>query len=214
MEVGDIKGNKVLRWLYDAIRNGKLHCGQILTERGLSEELGVSRTPVREAFRRLEKEGLIEYEPHKGVKIISFSMERIKQLYQVREVLEGLGARILAKSPDKNLILSLQSLLEKAEIAVANGEIARLSEINVKFHMSIASATGNVYLENIMQTLQSHISLGISTSLAQSGRPSQNLQEHWLILNAIKKQDPELAEVAAKSHIRNALANILLRIKN
>ncbi|ALS20795.1 MULTISPECIES: GntR family transcriptional regulator [Paenibacillus] len=206
------KVDGVYEYIFDAIKRGDFHSDKILSERELGNLLGVSRTPIREAFRKLEKEGLVQYEPHKGVRVISFSHEKIRHLYEVREMLEGLGARLLSQHPNQSAIQRLHKLLEQAEQAAEQGNIALLSKINAQFHMGIASGSENVYLIHALQTLQSHITIIMAKSLSQSGRPVENLKEHWLILNAIESRDPELAEVTAKFHIRNAYSNAIKQL--
>ncbi|MHC2207382.1 DNA-binding GntR family transcriptional regulator [Paenibacillus sp. PvR052] len=206
------KVDGVYEYIFDAIKRGDFHSEKILSERELGNLLGVSRTPIREAFRKLEKEGLVQYEPHRGVRVISFSHEKIRQLYQVREMLEGLGARLLSQCQNQAANQNLRLLLEQAEQAADQGNIAMLSQINQQFHMGIALGSENVYLINSLQTLQSHITIFMAKSLSQSGRPVENLKEHWLILNAIESGDSELAEVTAKFHIRNAYANAIKQL--
>ncbi|MED4600466.1 GntR family transcriptional regulator [Paenibacillus validus] len=203
------KGDWVFEYIFAAIKRGDFHLEQILTERELAGRLGVSRTPIREAFRRLEKEGLIQYEPHRGVRVISFSEQKVKQLYEIREVLEGLSARLLAQNQNNEVLRNLRILLEQAEKFAAEGNIGLLSKINAQFHMEIALGAENVYLINTLQNLQSHINIVMSHSLSQSGRPYENLREHWSILDAIESGDPQLAEVTAKFHIRTAYANAI-----
>lgn len=209
----DIKTDSVFDYIYSGIKNGKFKAGETLTERGLAKILDVSRTPVREALRRLEKYGLVEPEPHKGVKIISMSFDKVKQLYQVREVLEGLGAKILAENAKEEDIEELEKLLKEAEAAAKAEDIELLSQINSKFHNQLASSTKNDYLINIMKTLQSHITIGMTTSLALTGRPMENIKEHKLILEAIKTKDTELAETVTKYHVRNSMKNALRKLE-
>ncbi|MED4600469.1 GntR family transcriptional regulator [Paenibacillus validus] len=207
----DIKREQVFDYIYNAIHLGEIRPGQTLSERTLSIKLGVSRTPIREAFRQLENLGLVKSEPHKGVTVTSISGDQLKQLYQIREVLEGLGARILAENRNEEVLAALTNLLKEAEQAVQQEDIYTLSKINTQFHLAIASGTKNIYLENMMQTLQIHLRLLMSTSLSSSGRPKENLKEHWMIVKAIESGDPELAETVASFHIRNAYKTILAK---
>jgi DNA-binding GntR family transcriptional regulator len=208
----DIKRDQVIEYIYNAIRLGQIDPGQPLSERTLSTKLGVSRTPIREAFRQLEKIGLVKSEPHKGVTVVSITMDQVKQLYQIREVLEGLGCRIMAENRNEEAIAKLTELLRQAEQSAQEGNIFELSKINTQFHLAIASGAKNIYLENTMLTLQTHISLLMSTSLSSSGRPKENIKEHWMIVNAIESGDPELAEATARFHVRNAYKTVLTQL--
>ncbi|WP_085524380.1 GntR family transcriptional regulator [Tuberibacillus sp. Marseille-P3662] len=211
-EEKDIKTDRVFQYIYDGIKSGEFPSGQMLTEREIVKKLEVSRTPVREALRRLEKFGLVNSEPHKGVRVISMSKERISNLYQVRELLEGLGAKLISKNKNEKAIERLREIMEKAEQAVKEGDIDKLSNINSQFHMEIAKSSENYYLENIMHTLQSNINLLMATSLSSENRPIQNLKEHHMIIDAIESWDPELAEAVTKSHVRKAYNTALNKI--
>ncbi|MCF6411597.1 GntR family transcriptional regulator [Pseudalkalibacillus salsuginis] len=208
----DIKTDKVFRYVFDSIKNGEFTTGQMLTESGIVKKLGVSRTPVREALRRLEKYGLVESEPHKGVKVISITKERITDLYQVREVLEGLGAKLIAMNRNHEQVGKLHAILSQAKKAVEDDDIETLSSINSSFHLEIAKASHNTYLVNIFETLQSHIQLVMLTSLSNKDRPKENLKEHKMIVEAIESWDPELAEAIIKGHVRRAYRAALKKL--
>lgn len=209
----DIKKRSVYNYLYKAIKSGEIKAGQTLTERGLAEKLGVSRTPIREALRKLEEIGLVKYEPHKGVKVITLSLEKVTNLYEVRELLEGLAARTLAKLADDEMIKELNGYIEKAENEAKANNVEELSQINTQFHQTLARLSKNDYLKDIMNMLQTHINLMMSTSLSYSGRPLENIEEHKMIIEAIKSGDAELAEATAKYHVRKSKENALKKIK-
>ncbi len=211
-EEKDIKRDQVVEYLFHAIQQGEIHTGQTLSERAISAKLGVSRTPIREAFRQLEILGLVTSAPHKGCTVTSISTEQIEQLYDIREVLEGLGARLMAIKGNRHAIEHLGKLLDDAERFASLGDIHHLSKVNAQFHMEIAQGSQNFYLQTMMQTLQTHIGLLMSTSLSQSGRPEQNLREHRMILNAIEIGDGNLAESTAQFHVRNAYKNALKQL--
>ncbi|WP_233786191.1 GntR family transcriptional regulator [Planococcus halotolerans] len=187
--------------------------GQTLTERGLAEKLGVSRTPIREAIRRLEEQGLVTYVPHKGVKVITLSVAKVAQLYEVRELLEGLAVRNLSQLHTPEIIEELNDFIVKAEKEALENNVKELSLINSEFHLTLARLSQNVYLEIIMNMLQTQIGLMMSTSLSHSGRPLKNIEEHKMILEAIKSGDGDFAESIAKHHVRNARDNALKKIE-
>ncbi|MGP4061057.1 GntR family transcriptional regulator [Halobacillus sp. H74] len=200
----EVKTDRVFQYIYEGIKSGEYESGQTLTESEIVNKLQVSRTPVREALRRLEKYGLVESKPHRGVKVISMTKQRIEDLYQVREVLEGLGARLIAQKRNESAVKKLNGILTEAEKAVEKNDIHSLSTINSSFHMEIAQASENLYLINILNTLQSHISLVMVTSLSNKDRPPENLKEHRMIVDAMESWDPELAEAVIKSHVRKS----------
>jgi len=208
-----VKGNSVYDFIIHQIKMGEIVPGQTLTERGIANEIGVSRTPIREAFKKLIEQGLMEYEPHKGVKVTLYSKEKIEDLYEIRELLEGLSVRRIAERHTDEDIKKLEQYIELAEKAVEEGSLFKLSEINSEFHNTLARLSGNHYLLEIMSALQMQISLLMSQSLSNKGRPYKNIEEHKMIINAIKSGDKFLAEETAKYHVRKSRDNFLLKIK-
>lgn len=212
IELNEVKKNSVYDYLFNAIRSGDIKPGQTLTERGLAEKIGVSRTPVREAIRKLEEQGIVTHEPHKGVKVITLSEEKVAQLYDVRELLEGLAVRRLAERQTPQMIEELRGFIEKAEKEAVENNIRELAEINSEFHLALARLSGNVYLETIMNMLQTQISLMMSASLSTSGRPLQNIEEHKGLIDAIRSGDGEFAESIAKHHVRKAREHAMKKL--
>lgn len=211
-EMTDVKKNSVYEYLYNAIRTGEIQPGQTLTERGLAEKIGVSRTPVREAIRKLEEQGIVTHEPHKGVKVITLSVDKVAQLYDVRELLEGLAARKLAERHTPEGIDELTALIDEAEQEAMANHVPELARINSEFHLSLARLSGNIYLEAIMNMLQTQIGLMMSASLSTSGRPLQNISEHKMLIDAIRSGDGEFAESIAKHHVRNAREHAMQKL--
>ncbi|BDH60175.1 GntR family transcriptional regulator [Lysinibacillus sp. PLM2] len=208
-----VKGNSVYNFIIEQIKKGEIVPGQTLTERGIANEIGVSRTPIREAFKKLTEQGLMEYEPHKGVKVTFYSKVKIENLYEVRELLEGLAVRRLAKEHTDEDISILERYIEEAEIEVEKGSLIKLPDINSEFHNTLARLSGNHFLLEIMNELYMQLSLLMSQSLSNKGRPIENIQEHKMIINAIKSGDMDLAEETAKFHVRKSRDNMLKRIK-
>lgn len=205
-EKTSIKHKQVYQDLLNLITQGYFRPGEILSERELAEQLCVSRTPIREALRKLEREGIVSYTPRKGVTIVNFTVDKIKQLYTFREVLEGLAARLMAENHESSRELEImEKAIKEAEQAVSNNDIRKLSQINRRFHIAMAEGSGNTFLINALGTIQSHVSLVMSTSLSYTARPPENIKEHKMILEAIASRDPELSEAITRAHIRNAL---------
>lgn len=212
IELSEVKKNSVYDYLFNAIRSGDIKPGQTLTERGLAEKIGVSRTPVREAIRKLEEQGIVTHEPHKGVKVITLSQEKVTQLYDVRELLEGLAVRQLAERQTPEIIEELSAFIERAEKEAVANNVKELSGINSAFHLALARLSGNVYLEAIMKMLQTQISLMMSASLSTSGRPLQNIREHKMLIDAIRSGDGDFAESIAKHHVRKAREHAMTKL--
>ncbi|MFW7343712.1 GntR family transcriptional regulator [Pollutimonas sp. H1-120] len=175
-----------------------------LREVELSERLGMSRTPVREALKRLEDEGLLTHQPRKGLLITTLDQQSITQLYSLREILEGGAARFAAKHADDIEIDNMRAILEDSK----NG--ADPIKSNYDFHQAIYAASHNQFLIKAINNLIDSTALLGQSTLAHTGRPALAYQEHMTLFNAIAARDADHAEQEARSHIRQAL---LARLK-
>ena len=205
----DVKRNYVVNCIIESIRNGEYAKGEALTERALAEKLNVSRTPIREAFRCLEEIGLVKSEPHKGVRIASYSHRKIADLYDVRENLEGLAARSAASKRRPEELAAMRAVLELADRYAEVNDIETLAQTNLDFHQQLAEMSHNDYLINLLSQVRENISLLFSESLRQKGRPKRTMDEHWLVYQAIDMGYEDLAESAARLHIRNVYNNVI-----
>lgn len=205
-----MKNDFVFDKLREIIMSGYFRPGESLSEREIAEMLGVSRTPVRDAFRRLEKEGIVVYQQKKGVTIPSFSSEQLRHIYRVREHIEGLCARLLAEKEDKSVLGEMRENIQQAS---QEDNVKQQAMINGRFHRLMAEGTENPYLINIFQTLGSTIGLIRSTSLSYQDRLKTNLEEHSRICDAIESGDADHAEQVARFHIRNSMKSALSMIQ-
>ena len=208
----DVKRNYVVNCIIESIRNGEYAKGEVLIERALAEKLNVSRTPIREAFRCLEEIGLVKSEPHKGVRIASYSRRKIADLYDVRENLEGLAARSAASKRSPEDLAAMRAVLELADRFTEANDVETLAQTNNDFHQQLAEMSHNDYLINLLSQMRENISLLFSESLRQKGRTKRRTNEHWLIYQAIDMGYEDLAESAARLHIRNAYNNVIVKL--
>ena len=208
----DVKRNYVVNCIIESIRNGKYAKGEVLIERALAEKLNVSRTPIREAFRCLEEIGLVKSEPHKGVRIASYSRRKIADLYDVRENLEGLAARSAASKRSPEDLAAMRAVLELADRFTEANDVETLAQTNNDFHQQLAEMSHNDYLINLLSQMRENISLLFSESLRQKGRTKRTTNEHWLIYQAIDMGYEDLAESAARLHIRHAYSNVIVKL--
>jgi len=213
VENQQIKKDFVFERLHEMIVNGYFRPGESLSEREIADKFGVSRTPVREAFRKMEKDGIVLYEPKKGVTIPSFSTEEIVKLYHVREYLEGLAARLLAEKNNEQAVKELKKNIEQAEQAAEKNDGKWQAVINGHFHLMILEGAENPYLLHAYQGLRSRISLMRSTSLSFQDRLITNLQDHRQIYEAVASCNAEHAEEAARVHVRNSMKSTLAKIR-
>lgn len=194
----------VLEEIREAIKNGVLKPRERLMEIQLAEELGVSRTPIREALRKLELEGFIVMVPRKGAYVADISFKDIADVFEIRTALEGLAASLAAERiTDEELEEMERLLVEKAD-AISCQDMERLVEVDTRFHEAIYKASRNQRLWTIINNLREQIQRFRTTSLSYPGRMKQSLQEHCQIVEAIQSRDPQIARQLAQEHIENA----------
>jgi len=185
-----------------AIRDGRLKPGQRLRETELAEELAVSRTPIREAIRRLSGEGLIEDVAGRGLAVTQFTMAQVRELYFLRAVLEGAAASQAAQFASASEIKAMEEIFALSRPMV--DQPAETARLNLLFHGLIREAARNQYLTSALEQLADSLSLLPGTTFEAAGRAAVALNEHRDIIAAIKKHDGTKAEAAARHHISMA----------
>ncbi len=203
----------VLEAIREAIINGSLKPRERLMEIQMAEELGVSRTPIREALRKLELEGFIVMVPRKGAYVADISTKDIADVFEIRASLEGLAAALAAERvTEEELEFMERCLVIKAE-AIASSDFDKLVDIDTKFHEAIYKASRNERLVTIVNNLREQIQRLRTTSLSVPGRMYQSLKEHRTIVEALQSRDVSLARQVAQDHIENAENVIMESIK-
>lgn len=187
--------------LLEAILNGNLKPGSRIRETELAEWLVISRTPVREALRRLESEGLICNAPHKGMSIAALDYQAVMELYQMREVLEGTAAHLAARQASDAEVYNLRELYQQQSLL---DDPAAQAINNRAFHNAIYHAAHNRYLVKSLNSLRDAMALLGATTYQLTGRSETALHEHEAVLLAIESRDSLAAEQAARDHIRAA----------
>jgi DNA-binding GntR family transcriptional regulator len=210
----DLDSYKPLRELVlDAIRsaiiNGTLQPRERLMEIQMAEELGVSRTPIREALRKLELEGFIVMVPRKGAYVSDLSFKDIADVFEIRAALEGLAAGLAAERITDDELETMERLLVGKQEAITAGDIDKLVEVDTSFHELLYRASRNVRLATIISNLREQIQRFRLTSLSFPGRNKESLLEHKQIVEAIQSRDTQLARQLAQEHIENA-ENVLI----
>lgn len=205
---------KVYNILEDQILSQKLRAGDSVTEMKLSKELGVSRTPVREALQRLDREGLIKLRPNKGAVVVGISERDLIDIYKIRMRLEGLAARIAAENADETLIRRLSDNIELTEFYMSKGNIEKLKDLDSDFHDIIYGYCQSRILGKTLSELHRYIVCYRKLSLSVKGRLERSLAEHREIVEAIKKGDAEGADSLMSAHVELALSNLLTIIQN
>ncbi|MGF7184162.1 DNA-binding GntR family transcriptional regulator [Desulfitispora alkaliphila] len=195
--------------LRDAIINGTLKPGERLMEVQLAEEMGVSRTPVREAIRKLELEGFVVMVPRKGAYVAGISLKDIADVFEIRAALEGLAAGLAAERCTDDELEELERHLVKVTELVNSNDIQTLVDIDTGFHDIIYKASRNEKLVQIISNLREQIQRFRTTSLAVPGRLREVVMEHKQIVEAIAERNICLARDLAQNHVENA-ENIML----
>ena len=196
-----ITKNEVFDKLFNAIIFGYFNPGERLVERELSKELGVSRTPIREALRELERLNLVTSQPYKGVIINKITIEEAQEICLVRIYLEKLAIKLCIENINETIISNLKSNLDKYKKALKKNNIKEMLIQDDLFHSIIYKSTKNSTLQNILKNLRATI--GQCRLVTLPCLPNETLSEHTNIYNAIKKRNLDLAEKEIQEHIKS-----------
>jgi len=197
----------------EGVRNGRYMAGQRLVEADITSELAVSRGPVREAIRRLAAEGLVEIAHHQGARIRRLSRTDVLALYEIRELLEGLAARLAAEhvETDKVLAKQIRSLKRDMERSTRDADIERYVQLNRDFHDLLVECSGNPHLPALIANLQTQVMRFQFRSLLDHSAIIRSESDHEKILDAVLKGDAGRAEKAMRQHIRRS-RDLVLRL--
>lgn len=204
---------KVFHEIEQAILSGEFPPGYSLIEQKLSSELGVSRTPVREALRQLELEGLVTSVPNKGVVVVGISEKDIDDIYTIRMAIEGIAARWAAVNITGEELTKLRDIVELQEFYIGKNDTLQIRHLDSQFHQAIYSASRSRPLRQILSQFHNYIQKPREISVKYSGRAAASVDEHRKIYEAIAAHDSARAEAEAAEHIRRAKDNLLKAIK-
>ncbi len=199
--------------VYNKIREdilaGSYQENEELRENTLAQELGVSRTPVREALRQLELEGLVTIIPNKGAAVTGITSKDIHDIYMIRSYLEGLCARWACEHITAAQIEALEETLYLSDFHARRSNFEQLVELDNKFHDLIYKASGSKILDHVLSDFHHYVERIRKITLSRPARAKNSSKEHAAILEAIKARDGELAEKLANEHIINTMKNII-----
>jgi DNA-binding GntR family transcriptional regulator len=199
--------------LRDAIITGVLRPGERLMESQLAEELGVSRTPVREAIRKLELEGFLVMVPRKGAYVAGISLKDIADVFEVRAALESLATELAAERITEEELEELERILVRKSEIIEQGDIVKFVECDKKFHDTLYRASRNRRLMQILSNLQDEVHRFRSVSLAHPGRMRTALDEHRKVVEALADRDIVRAKALAWKHIESAENSLLEAVR-
>lgn len=203
----------VFQTLRQAILRGELEPGERLMEIHLAERLGVSRTPIREAIRKLELEGLVVMIPRRGAVVASITEKDLKDVLEVRQTLERLAVEVACERITPELLAELKKAAEEFQRLKESDDVTELAAADVHFHEIIYEATGNARLINILSNLREQMYRYRLEYLKGKGNHERLCKEHQQIYNSIKNGDKDGVKAAIHEHIYNQEKAILLDIR-
>lgn len=199
---------RVFNKLREDILSGVYHENDELKENTIGLELGVSRTPVREALRQLELEGLVTMVPNKGAYVTGITSKDMHDIYMIRSYLEGLCAKWACEHITDAQIEALDEILYLSDFHARRSHHDQLVDLDNKFHDMIYKASGSKILDHVLSDFHHYVERVRKITLSMPGRAAKSSEEHAAILDAIRKRDGDLAEALAHVHIMNTIKNI------
>lgn len=199
---------QVFERLENEILSGKYQRGEIITEMKLVSDLGVSRTPIREALQRLEQEHIIETTP-KGILIVGVSMQDLTDIFDIRLKIEGIASAMAAKNATEEDVKALQETLELQEFYVPKHDADRIKVMDSQFHTLLYRFSGSSVFYDTLLPLHKKVQKYRKASVENESRAQQSAKEHRAIFEAIAAHDPALAEARTIDHIMNAKNHII-----
>jgi DNA-binding GntR family transcriptional regulator len=200
--------NIVVERLRQMIAQGQLHPGEWLRQERLARELGVSHTPIREALKQLEAEGLVEHMPYRGVRLVRFSVDDAVDVYTMRSALEGLAAAAAAERLDPAELAELNRLHQAMTAFEPPIEhLQEINELNRQFHHQVILASGRTYLIRTLELIWSWFptmlwnQFALTADASSPDRTDADNREHGQIVAALEAHDPVTAERLVRLHI-------------
>lgn len=201
-------GSRVFHTIRENILSGKYAPNEELKEKTIGEELGVSRTPVREALRQLELEGLVSIIPNKGAYVVGISRKDMQDIYEIRCRLEGLCARWAAEHITKEQLDELEEIVFRADFHAKKGNAEHLVELDNQFHETLYKAADSKELQRVLSDFHHYLQRVRKITLMDTNRAVESNKEHMMIVEALKEHDAEKAEKLASRHIFSTAENM------
>jgi DNA-binding GntR family transcriptional regulator len=177
----------------DAIVEQRIKAGQRLFETELAEKLGISRAPIREALRELEREGLVQSIPHRGTYVTSLSPQDAREIYSLRAAIEGLAITLAVRSGSKELVSDLERCIADMERSAKDGQLGVMVQADFSFHETLCRAADHKRLLDVWLGMRGQIRAFVSVTAMQYLSPTEIVESHGLVLDAVRKGDPLLA---------------------
>ena len=194
--------------LRDAITSGDLQPSQRLVEAELSETFGLSRAAVRTALVRLEQDGLVSHERHRGAKVRLVTEEEAVEILEARAALESVAVRSAARNATKADVTELRELLAQMKSLLKDGDLLRVSDVNARLHRRLLEISRNQTAIRLTATLNSQLVRFQFRTILAPGRAPQSLAEHTGVVDAVAAHDPDAAEQAMRTHLLHVMETI------
>lgn len=202
---------RVFKQLRGDIIKGKYKENDELREVTIGKELGVSRTPVREALRQLELEGLVKIIPNKGAYVTGISQKDVKDIYMIRSMLEGLCARWATENITEEQLQELEEIILLSEFHMkreSSNSADQVTEMDGRFHAILYEACNSKILSHVLADFHKYVMSARRASVVSEERARKSVREHKQILRAIRDRDADLAEQLANEHILHVIENL------
>ncbi len=200
---------KVFHKLREDILNGKYKQNEELRESAIGDELGVSRTPVREAFRQLELEGLIKMIPNKGAYVTGITLKDVQDIYMMRSLLEGLCARWATEHITEEQLSEMEENIYLSEFHEQRGHMEQIAALDNRFHELMYEACSSKMLEHTLKDFHQYVYRVRKRTLASGNRGHESNHEHKEIMEAMKEGNAAKAEKLANEHMAKAYENMV-----
>lgn len=204
-------GGQIFEKVREDILSGVYAQGEELKEATLGARLGASRTPVREALRQLELEGLVEIIPNRGARVTGISRKDVYDIYQMRYLLEGLAARWAAEHMRDGEIMELEEVVLLSEFHLKDSKQEQMVQLDGRFHELIYRASDSRMLRHVLTDFHHYVKAVRFVSLKEKNRAEESVREHKEILQAIRERNADLAEKLAREHIQHVIRNLELQ---
>lgn len=198
----DLLSQKIYIYVRKMILSGKYETGMKIKETKLAHDFNISRTPIREALRLLAAEGFLENIPNKGIIVRNFNYKDIKEIIQVREIVEALAGFLACSLISKEELSKLELIHNSMEEAATKKDLLSYSKFNEKFHEKIVENCGNSHLTSICNRLNNHSMLFKISIITAKGRMAESQIEHKRILDSIKKRDCSRTKALMQKHLK------------
>ena len=199
---------RVFQSIREDILSGRYEQNTELKEAAIGAELGVSRTPVREALRQLELEDLVTIIPNRGAYVNMITAKDVQDIYVIRSMLEGLCARWATQSITAEQLDSMEETLCLSEYHTSKKNYEKLYELDSLFHEQLYEAGGSRILNHILSDFHDYVKMVRKATISTSSRSVTSTEEHRAIFEAIKEKDPDKAEALAKEHVKHTIESI------